>query len=452
MLEKNINIRCSETINYSRLQYTVDFIDNHPLKPGSIKIKLNSADHCDIEVAYSYEAADKLFIPIQNQFFGNNTHDANDFFINNYLWKNKYLYSLEKKFKNEQFFIINQQFSFDILETIFFHISRFEEVFATSNQLDEHGRMRSDQQILVKNKLQTNPVVDHLIKSFFEVLGIEIEDVITGFSMTHDIDAIQKFSSTIKLPKSIGRVLLMGLGLNGVYRILKSYFSFILNKEEDPYYVFDTLLLSENIFDKKIIFFVSGGKTRFDLYNKNYKLWLPRIVKKALNKGYSIGFHPSYNAFNNPEMFVEEINQLKLACPAPVEYIRTHFLRMDFNATLKISVQNDLIIDSTLGYPDEIGFRCGTGFSYFLYDFQNESKSLIKELPLIIMDSALLFIKCNDSSDCFKEKLYEFINMNKFNTHITFNFHNSTFDRSLRKRDNVKFIYSELIQRLNARD
>ena len=102
-------------------------------------------------------------------------------------------------------------------------------------------------------------------------------------------------------------------------------------------------------------------------------------------------------------------------------------------------------IDSTLGFPDIIGFRCGTGFKYFLYDFENEKQSLIKELPLIVMDSSLLYMYCKNNSSCFRKNCIDFIDSNRFNTHITFNFHNTTFDRSLKSRTGMINIYSELI-------
>lgn len=61
------------------------------------------------------------------------------------------------------------------------------------------------------------------------------------------------------------------------------------------------------------------------------------------------------------------------------------------------------------------------------------------------MDSALLYIYCKNDNDCFRNKLYQFIEENKFNTHITFNFHNSTFDKSLLSRNDMINIYLELI-------
>lgn len=108
--------------------------------------------------------------------------------------------------------------------------------------------------------------------------------------------------------------------------------------------------------------------------------------------------------------------------------------------------------DSTLGYPDLVGFRCGTGFEYSLYDFANENISDIREIPLIVMDGSSLQFQCNEDSDCFKKDLYEFLLRNKFNTHITFNFHNSIFDDSLKSRVGLIAIYRDLMKDLEKSD
>lgn len=440
-----INIKCKEILNIERLKYTIDFLNSHPLKPQNVLLKLNTETENSLVIDYSYEISKNLFIPVQNLFFGSGTLDFNKLNANKYDFNGDPVFSVEKEKSEHGIFFGNRKFSFDIFETVFCHISRFEEVFSGNSMKDEHLRMKTHYQLLVRNNLHHIPVVDQLVLAFYRALGFSIPDSGTTFSMTHDIDAIHKFNSALKLPKSILRVLLMGLGISGVFQIVRWYFKAMLNKDNDPYYVFDSMLVSDDIFTDKIIFFVAGGKTKFDLFNKNYSKWLPVVIDKALKKGYEIAYHPSYNAYDDFDMFNMELQLLRKASPEKITHIRTHFLRLDFNATFNISANNIIAVDSSLGHPDNIGFRCGTGFSYFLYDFVNEKQSTIKELPLIIMDSALLYIYCKNDNDCFRNKLYQFIEENKFNTHITFNFHNSTFDKSLLSRNDMINIYLELI-------
>lgn len=445
MMYKVINIFCDVILNSNRLKYTIDFLNCHPLKPQNLVLELNGETGESLNINYSPEKPAHFYIPVQNLFFGNASIDLNEIFINKYEYNGEAVFSVEKKKSENIMFINGNEFSFDIFETIFFHISRFEEVFSESYERDEHSRIKTQDQILVRNNLHLHPVVDRLVLAFYRALDFNIPDTVSNFSMTHDVDAIHKFNSAFKLPKSIIRILLMGLGFRGIFDIMKWYFKSILNKDQDPYYVFDSILVPDNIFSNKIIFFVAGGNSGFDLFNENYYKWLPVVIGKAIKNDYYIGFHPSYLAYNDPEMFRSELELLKRSARLEINHVRTHFLRMDFNSTFNISEDNGITLDSTLGFPDNYGFRCGTGFSYFLYDFQDERQSAIRELPLIIMDSALLYIYCKDSEACFRDSLFDFIEKNRYNTHITFNFHNSTFDRSMKTRSGILKIYSELI-------
>ena len=45
--------------------------------------------------------------------------------------------------------------------------------------------------------------------------------------------------------------------------------------------------------------------------------------------------------------------------------------------------------DSTLGYADREGFRCGTCMAYPLYDLQQDRPLNVWERPLIVMDGTL---------------------------------------------------------------
>jgi hypothetical protein len=447
---KEINIKCKEILNTKRLKYTIDFLNSHPLKPQHILLKLNTETQNNLIIDYSNEISKNFCVPVQNLLFGSGPIDFDKININKYDYNGESVFSVESEKSEQGIFLSKKKFSFDIFETVFCHISRFEEVFSENSRKDEHLRMKTQHQLLVRNKLHNIPVVDQLVLAFYRALGFNIQDTGTTFSMTHDIDAIQKFNSALKLPKSILRVLLMGLGISGVFEIIRWYFKALQKKDNDPYYVFDSMLVSDDIFIDKIIFFVAGGKTKFDLFNKNYIKWLPEVIDKAVDKGYAIAYHPSYNAYNEPEIFSEELRVLRKSYLQAILHMRTHFLRLDFNSTFNISANNSIVIDSTLGFPDTIGFRCGTGFRYFLYDFVSEKQSAIIELPMIIMDSALLYIYCKNDIVCFRDKIYQFIEKNKFNTHITFNFHNSTFDRSLKSRSELINIYLELITDISS--
>lgn len=446
-----VNILCDEDLIFSRLNYVIAFLNNHPLKPKNTEIILNDKKAGDISINYSTRSHNSFTVPFQNIFFKiENTTDC-DFFVNKYSYEENLIYSVEKISKEQGEFISNNLFGFDIFETIFYHISRFEEFFSGHEQLDSHARMKSEEQLLVRYNLYRIPVVDHLVYSFFQALGFQMTKKLTQYTLTHDIDAIFKYNSLAKFPKSVVRVLMMGLGFDGVVRIIKSYVRKIKNYFDDPYYSFNDLFRPESFFIRKIVFFVSGGSTRFDLYNKNYLRNLKKVIDLALIQGYIVGFHPSYVANCNSELFTREKKVLENISQQKIEFCRTHFLRLDFKKSFQIMSDHGIRFDSTLGFPDLIGFRCGTGFEYHLYDFTRENISDILEIPLVVMDGSSLQFGCNEDPECFRKDLYEFLSQNKFNTHITFNFHNSIFDNSLKSRTGLPAIYTELMKNLEIK-
>lgn len=447
-----VNILCIEELIFSRLNYVIAFLNNHPLKPTNTEIILNDKKAGDISINYSTLTTNNISVPFQNLFFNTNNTEDSDIFVNNYSYEQNSLYSVEKISKEQGKFIEDNIFGFDIFETIFYHISRFEEYFSGPEQLDSHARMKSEEQLLVRYNLYHIPVVDHLVYSFFAALGLNMTKKLTQYTLTHDIDAIFKYNSLAKFPKSVVRVLMMGLGFDGVVRIIKSYIRKIKNYFDDPYYSFNDLFRPESFFIRKIVFFVSGGSTRFDLFNKNYLRNLKKVIDLAHIKGYVIGFHPSYDANCNAELFTKEIKVLENISNQKIEFCRTHFLRLDFKRSFQIMSDHGIIFDSTLGFPDLIGFRCGTGFEYNLYDFSRENISDIREIPMVVMDGSSLQFRCYEDPECFRKDLYEFLSQNKFNTQITFNFHNSIFDNSLKSRTGLSAIYAELMHDLEQKN
>jgi len=383
-----INIICNEDLNLDRLKYTIDFIDNHPLKPQGISLVLNSKDKSIKEIFYSSLKHDSsLSIPVQNMFFSNNIYLEPE--INQYKFEGESLYSVEKNYKDKEYFITGGSFGFDILETIFFHISRYEEYHCSKDKLDIHKRMNTKEQLLPKNKLHYIPVVDNLIFTFFKAIGLDVKKQKTTYSLTHDIDIIRKYNSIFKSLKSIAKAVQMNLGIGGIISVVKSIFKSFGNNKLDPYYTYDWLFLPKVDFIHKTVYFVAGGNTRYDLYNENYLKELPNIISKAIDKSYKIGFHPSYNAYNNIDKLKSEYNRLNNLTKDRITNVRTHYLRLDIQKTFELFEELGFEYDSTLGYADDIGFRCGTGFEYFPYNFKEERAWKFKEIPLSFMDSSL---------------------------------------------------------------
>ena len=398
----------------NRINYVLAFINNHPHASQKIKISTNQVDqsqHLKIYYGAPKDGFD-FIIPSQKVFFNRYIPKPEDLISNQYLSKNHTLSSVEKAPYSPQPFRKENIFQFDIIETIFFHISRFEEWFYSAGRKDEHDRMDAKYQFLVKMNLHQKPVVDHLIFCFLKALGINVKNQKTQFRITHDIDFINKRNDIWGVIKSMGGALLKRRNVTSALRIWQNRF------DKNPYDTFEWMLRKEVDFEKAIYFLV-GGETKFDCpYDLDHPIF-KKAIRLSKERGYKIGIHPSYDSMHNTALMEIETKKLEKRIGEKINITRQHFLRFSFHLTPKFIQKMGFEEDSSLGYADRIGFRCGTGFPYRLYDFENEKAFEFLETPLIFMDSAL-FAEVKNDPDLFQKIWKDFLKAKSIKYHDHF--------------------------------
>jgi hypothetical protein len=159
---------------------------------------------------------------------------------------------------------------------------------------------------------------------------------------------------------------------------------------------------------------------KFYLNSKRFKL----KVKDIKRRGHCIGFHPGYYTYDNFERWNSEKRLLEDAVKDQISEGRQHYLRFSVPDTFRIWDKNYMEFDSTLGYADHEGFRCGTGDNFSVFDFHERRQLHIKEIPLIIMDGTLR----RYSKEKAQSIIQYYLHMGRrYNSKITLLFHNSTF-------------------------
>jgi len=140
---------------------------------------------------------------------------------------------------------------------------------------------------------------------------------------------------------------------------------------------------------KAVFYFMAGGKTQWDSYdstnNAQIKKWSDIISKNE----HFIGIHPSILSSNNKKILENEIKNLKRITNLKIDSSRQHFLRLRIPQSWQNLNQNKIKWDSSCGFSDHIGFRCGTSYPFPVFDIENRSKLDLIEKPLIVMDSAV---------------------------------------------------------------
>ena len=123
---------------------------------------------------------------------------------------------------------------------------------------------------------------------------------------------------------------------------------------------------------------------------------------------------------------------------------RQHFLLWNAAITPHLWEQHGFDYDSTLGFADKSGFRCGTGHEFTMYNLINRKRFKLKQRPLISMECTVIEQRYEGLgySNTAVERFKYFKNIvHKYGGNFTLLWHNSHFEN---KQD--KEYYLELIR------
>ena len=277
----------------------------------------------------------------------------------------------------------------DIVAASFYMLTRWEETVIENK--DEHNRFLAIDSLAYKNNFLHRPIVNeyveilyHTLKSFCLDQTRKVRKYTT--LATHDVDRPFLWNSTLGKIRSIGASLLIRRNKEEIKLRAQNIVT-----GTDPFDTFDLLMdMSESIGEKAHFFFMAGGETEFDNFYQLGEQAVIDLIKRIKERNHCIGIHPSYNTYNNTEMLSSEIDALKMATGMEVTASRQHYLRFDTSSTWNNLEDADVRWDSTMGYPDEAGFRSGVCYTYPLYDIYNRKQLNLLEKPLIVMDATLL--------------------------------------------------------------
>lgn len=411
-----------------RLRYTIDYINRHPLTPkGHQLLLVNNA--LGASFGYGNSSDHQLrTIPALGQYFKEDRlpgpKDP---------WPLKWDMEADKV-------------PFDVFEAIFFLISRYEEVWA--DEINEQGWLLESKHVLIQHNQFQSPLVDQWIRELWSwVTLVPVEKQKTSYSLSHDIDVLYRFRPAYKMLRTVSAAIYHRRGWSHLRRTLGLMKDYVLRHQNDPYDVYDWLITDKSGFSSKTLYLMMGGETAHDNLYSPQDQALQDIIDTARGRGYTIGIHPSYNAALDRRLLEQEIlTHEQVTGQHPIKS-RQHWLRWFWDKTPDMITKSPIIQDSSMGYSRHIGFRCGTGFAYHMYDFKKEQAYTWIEQPLAIMESALIHQADGDPVQ-LDNILYHFIDSNPYNTHLEMNWHNSNFDLSMWYGHNLTRLYRDVILKL----
>jgi hypothetical protein len=382
--KKEIIIYCNDKTE--RLNYTCDFIFNHVLGVG---YELTND-------AKRFESADLFKINYSGKSFSDSVQIIPHFLLSEtnvsetkpapYV-KNEIIYLYGNKDDSEYPY----RFHFDLFSAVFYFISRYEEW--QTFQVDVHSRFEAAESLLFKNKLHLVPVVDKWIlefKAHLEKFYSTIKFPVKKFKLISTIDIDNLFAFRSKgIIRTFGAVCKDILKLD--FKNLNFRIKAVRGKVPDPFDIYKPI--PEFCFDHSIplfFFFLFRSGTRYDrTIDPSSEAYQP--VFKSIRENHAvIGIHPSYDSSVNEQLLKKEINQFSLASGEQISFSRQHFLRFNIRTTPSWLLQNGILADFSMGFATQPGFRAGTSFPFYYYDFKTEKKSELLFVPFCAMDSAYI--------------------------------------------------------------
>ncbi len=274
----------------------------------------------------------------------------------------------------------------DELAAAFFHLARVEE---RAGERDEHGRFRA----IWSSLDPLDPPLERLRRA----LGVDRQrwnGATFAVALTHDVDSVKRWTP-IGLRGAAARLKhdvlqrrarpamreATGLALAPLHKL----------RGTDPNWRFDQIAAATRRHGASgSTFFVLGGHN--DPHDgptpEVYAELRPRLVETLAAAGVEVAVHGSYLAANDARLLQQEKIGLE-SLGAKIAGQRFHYLRVDPHRNLASLAALGFRYDSSLGFPDAIGFRAGIATPFRPWDFDRDRPLDVLEVPLAAMDVTL---------------------------------------------------------------
>jgi hypothetical protein len=339
----------------------------------------------------------------------------------------------------------------DIISLSFIMLSRYEETVICER--DKYDRFESKNSIAVKYGFIDFPIVDEyaLILKQYLILLFPHENFAVSKSKiipTHDIDEVRRFAGIKKSLRTL-------LGDVYVYKnpllFFKSFLqclSSIYYPAKDPYiksiYTLVNISLKYNLTSE--FYFMGAQQSQLNSGYNIEAVSVRNAMSYVRKNGMIVGFHGGFETYKNKFLYKQEKERIASAVGSEVTSGRQHYLRFDIFSTFAVLEDAGLLCDSTLGFADREGFRCGTSYAYHPYDLKNDMEFKITERPLIVMDATLFEYRQYTANEAYKQmvKLYE--RCKTVGGNFTILWHNTTANRRQTKfkRVYMKFLNNQI--------
>jgi hypothetical protein len=290
----------------------------------------------------------------------------------------------------------------DVLGGAFYLLTRYEEVVLADR--DEHERFPASANVMVREGLVRRPLVNEYLELLWLALGTQWPSLPrrrSAYSLvpSHDVDW------PLAAERTFGRVARRAAGdvvrsrdSAAAARRFAGYAMRLAGRHDaDVNNTFDAIMDASELNGLRSAFYFIAGR-RAGHIDGDYSLddpWIRSLLRRIHRRGHEIGLHASYTTPVDPDQTRTERDTLLRVLDEEgivQERLgsRQHFLRWSNPQTWRNCEEAGIDYDTTLGFSDEIGFRAGTCLEYPVFDLRRRLQLRLRELPLIVMEGAVL--------------------------------------------------------------
>ena len=291
----------------------------------------------------------------------------------------------------------------DIFGAAFVMLSRYEEAVVTTR--DMHDRFPANASLAWRHGITSRPIIDEYVEVLWSCIkrlwhGLERKRRVARNVVSCDVDH-PYHASARSLPRLVRRSageLLRKRSVGGAVKPVRNYFASRSGDwKNDPYYhTVDWIMdVNERAGNRVAFYFipeitdplVDGHCTITDSAVR-------AMLRRIAGRGHEIGIHPGYLTYRSEH----GIARARRALEAVLEQEgvqgtvlggRQHYLRWSTQTPRHWETAR-LEYDSTLGYAECGGFRCGTCHDYPMYDLHERRPLKIRQRPLVCMEVAVI--------------------------------------------------------------
>ncbi len=298
----------------------------------------------------------------------------------------------------------------DIFGSAFFMLTLYEEVVKSDR--DEHDRFPVVASLAYQEGFLDRPIVNE----YLEILWICMKRLWPGLErkqrqyrvvLSHDVDHPYSVigSSPVQVARNLAGDLVRRKDAGLALRRIRAYASCGTKREQlDPNATFDFIMDTSEKHGLCSAFYFMAAKQR-SRFDDGYPIGgghIRRLLQSIATRGHEIGFHASYETFRDPVLARAELSMLcKVMDEENIAHGpmagRQHYLRWEAPLTWRIWDELGLAYDSSVGFPEDPGFRAGVCYEYPVFDLLARTKLRLVERPLHFMEISMLTEDCVDA-------------------------------------------------------